>query len=181
MLRYGDPVTTATIVRPVKNAAIFNQIYNWAAAVPGPPAPLEGVRWHQGGWFTVLGDGTRTCCAAGATVLLHGGVPAAPHPDYATGRNELARYSACRMPGDDRLLSVPAVAAAILGLTHDEAGVLFSPLRNLAALAAAQQAFAEDAPITRDMMGAGWEWDEGMALAAASGIFGAQMPAGPSW
>ena len=87
-LRYGDPVTTATIVRPVKNAAVFDQIYNWAAAAGPPPAPLQGVRWDQGAWFTTRYDGTRTCCAAGAAVLMHGGVPAGPHP---TTRGSRAR------------------------------------------------------------------------------------------
>lgn len=181
-LRYGGPVTTATTTRPAKNATVYNQICNWAARIPGPvPAPLEGVTWDQSAWFTLRTDGTRTCCAAGAAVLLHGGIPANPHPEFTNAPGQFARYSACLMPGDVQPRSVPVVAAQILGLDHQEAAVLFSPLRSLAVLAAARRAFAEDIPVTRELVGAGWEWDEAMGLAAMSGIYGAQMPAGPSW
>jgi len=129
----------------VKNAALYQQILDWAAGqVPGTGA-LAGVAWDNSGWYYHdMVHGLRTyCCAGGAAIILSGGTFSDPRPVPGA-----VVYRRVRTP-DGQVADAPSpVAAALLGLTADEAQIVFDPDRTLGDLKAMLPCFTGNTPIT---------------------------------
>lgn len=96
--------------------------------------PLAGVRWNQHTWYTERHDGARSCCFAGAAVLLAGGRFTQPKLISYRGEKDSRVYGSCELPGSTRVLTVNAAAARVLALSERRRVSLFSPSGTLADL-----------------------------------------------
>jgi hypothetical protein len=143
------------LARPRKNAGLYRRIVHWAAATRGgvleTAGPLAGMTWDQAAWILVQEEARRTCCVAGGAVLLAGGIPADP---YQPG-GALTVCGGVVMPGTDWAVPVAVAAGPLLGVTTEEASMLFAPNRDLDELVRLVPIFDTDQPLRRGDLSAG--------------------------
>jgi len=152
-LALADPAPRYAVPLRVKDAALYRQVTTWAKATAGgvleTTGPLAGIAWDQKAWHAVYDDGTRTCCVAGATVLLAGGVFG---HEVATCARPGHQYKACLIPGTTWMEDMPVAASMLLGIDPGESWTVFAPNRTLEQLLAMVPAFETNTPVDAGML-----------------------------
>lgn len=161
-------VALIAVPQPVKNAALYRKVLDWAGSPPSATGPLAGLHHAQSAWYIQEAhpDAVSGCraygCIAAAAVFLSGGYFTDP---VVSAQNGVAAYGRVRLPGQPDT-EVQVAAQELLGLTPAEGGWLFRADRSIADLRAAWPHFESDTPIPQaaladlDLCGTGGSWQD---------------------